>query len=130
MTETLFVIGEQEYNVVKKGLAQATQVSQLGGWLAKYGTQAYRAVQSSSDNAGGIEVLGVILGQLDADALIELFSLLFGCGIEVAREEFDVAVLVDGCFALYENSPAIKRVLNRFFSSSSSTSTPTGQSTQ
>jgi hypothetical protein len=87
-------------------------------------------VQSSDDRAGGIEVIGVILEQLDADALIELFSLLFGCGIEVAREEFDVAILVDGAFAMYENSPAIKRVLNRFFSSSSSTSTPTEQSTQ
>ena len=130
MTETVFEIGGQSYSVVKKGIAQATQVSLLGGWLAKYGTSAYRAVQGSDKNANGLEIVGVIMEQLDADALIELFSLLFGCGIEVAREEFDIAILIDGCFSLYENSPAIKRVLNRFFSSSSSTSTPTEQPTQ
>ena len=39
MTETVFEIGGQSYNVVKKGLAQAQQVSLLGGWLGKYGTQ-------------------------------------------------------------------------------------------
>ena len=130
MAETVFVIGGQEYNVVKKGVAQATQVSHLGGWLAKYGTQAYRAVQNTETTAGGLEVVGVIVGNFDTDALLELFSLLFGCGMDVAREEFDIAILIDGVFAIYENSPAIKRVLNRFFSSKDSTSTPTEQSTQ
>src|SRR5512139_1309717 len=120
MTETVFEIGGQSYNVVKKGLAQAHQVSLLGGWLAKYGTQAYRAVQDNDQRASGIEIVGVIMQHFDADALVELFDLIFGCGLEVAREEFDIAILVDGVFALYENSPALKRVLNRFFSSSSS----------
>ena len=75
-------------------------------------------------------MIGVILEQLDADALIELFSLLFGCGIEVARDGFDIAILIDGAFAVYENSPALKRVLNRFFSAAALTSVPTEQSTQ
>ena len=130
MTETVFVIGGQEYNVVKRGVAQAQQVSHMGGWLAKYGTQAYRAAQGTNTTAGGLEVIGVVLECFDADALLELFSLLFGCGMDVAREEFDISVLIDGAFAIYENSPAIKRLLNRFFSSSSSTSTPTEQPTQ
>jgi hypothetical protein len=130
MTETVFEIGGQSYNVVKKGVAQATQVSHLGVWLGKYGTQAYRAVQNSPDSAGGIAIIGIILSQLDTDALIELYSLLFGCGIDVANEEFDIAVLIDGALALYENSPTIKKVMNRFFSSNRSTSTPIESSTQ
>jgi len=125
MTETVIEIGGQSYNVVKKGIAQAQQVSLLGGWLAKYGTQAYRAVQDNDQRASGIEIVGVIMQHFDADALVELFDLIFGCGLEVAREEFDIAILVDGVFALYENSPALKRVLNRFFSVTSSTVTPT-----
>ncbi len=127
---TTFDIGGQSYSVLKKGLAQAQQVSELGAWLARYGTQAYRAVQDSDEKAGGIEIVGVIFQQLQAESLVELFSLLFGCGVDVAREEFDIATLIDGAFALYENSPAIKRVLSRFFSSSSSTKTVTELPTQ
>ena len=67
MTETVFEIGGQSYNVVKKGIAQAQQVSLLGGWLAKYGTQAYRAVQDNDQRASGIEIIGVILQHFDAE---------------------------------------------------------------
>lgn len=130
MAETVFEIGGQSYNVVKKGLAQAQQVSLLGGWLARYGTQAYRAVQDNDEKASGIEIVGVIMQHFDAEALVELFDLIFGCGLEVAREEFDIAILVDGVFSLYESSPSIKRVLSRFFSVTSSTAMPTGLSTQ
>ena len=130
MAETVFEIGGQSYNVVKKGIAQAAQVSALGGWLAKYGTQAYRAVQDNDEKASGIEIVGVIMRHFDAEALVELFDLLFGCGLDVAREEFDIATLIDGAFAVYENSPSIKRVLSRFFSVTTSIATPTEQSTQ
>lgn len=127
---TTFEIGGQSYGVLKKGIAQARQVSALGIWLGRYGVSAYRAVQETSDDAGGIEILGAILQHLDENALLELFDIVFGCGLEVARDEFDIAILIDGAVAIYENSPAIKRVISRFFSVSSSTSTPTDQSIQ
>jgi hypothetical protein len=127
---TTFEIGGQTYNVVKKGVAQARQVSALGSWLAQYGVEAYRAVQDTSDGASGLEVLGAILEHLDENSLLQLFDILFGCGMDVCRDEFDVALLIDGAVAIYENSPAMKRLMSRFFSVSSSSSTPTEQSTQ
>ena len=132
MTEvtTTFEIGGKSYNVVKKGVAQARQVSALGGWLATYGTQAYRSIQDPTVGSSGVEVLGALLQHLDENALLELFDVLFGCGLDVAREEFDIAILIDGAVVMYENSPAIKRVMSRFFSVSSSTSTPTEPPTQ
>ena len=72
-SNTTFEIGGKSYNVVKKGVAQARQVSALGGWLATYGTQAYRLIQDPSVGSGGIEILGAILQHLDENALLELF---------------------------------------------------------
>lgn len=130
MSNTTFVIAEKEYNVVKKGVAQAEQVTRLGAWLAQYGMQAYRAVNASDDNKQGIEIVGVILQQFTPGALIELFSLVFGCTTETAEAEFDIAMLVDGCASIYENSASIKRLVARFFSGKNSAATPTDTSTQ
>ncbi len=130
MSNTTFEIAGHEYNVVKKGIAQAEQVTRLGAWLAQYGTQAYRAVNASDEKAQGIEIVGVILQQFTPQALIELFSMIFGCTTEVAEAEFDIATLVDGCVSIYENSSSIQRLVSRFFSGKVSTATPTDTSTQ
>ena len=130
MSNTTFEIAGQEYNVIKKGFAQAEQVTRLGAWLAVYGTEVFRAVNASDDKKQGIEIVGVILGQFTPASLIELFSMVFGCTTEVAEAEFDIATLVDGCVAIYENSASIKRLVSRFFSSRTSASTPTDTSTQ
>ena len=63
------------------------------------------------------------MGTLDEGALVELFSMVFGCGVDVANEEFDIALLIEGLVALYENQPSIQRLANRFFSVKPSTST-------
>ncbi len=130
MTETVFEISGVNYSVVKKGRAQARQVADLGRWLAVYGTAAYRKLSQSGDIAemGGIELLSFALSGLDEDALCELFSMIFGCPMDVANEEFDIALLVDGVVALYDNQPAIKRLVNRFFSVSRQPDTGDGSS--
>lgn len=131
MAENVFEINGVNYSVVKKGRAQARQVAELARWLAIYGTSAYRKLQQSGDIAemGGIELMALALGGLDEDALCELFSMVFGCPIDVANEHFDVALLIDGIVALYNNQPAIKRLVERFFSVSKPTSTSDDSST-
>ncbi len=119
MESTVFEINGVNYSVVKKGRAQARQVADLGRWLAVYGTAAYRKLQTNGGEItemGGLELLSLALGGLDEDALCELFSMIFGCPMDVANEEFDIALLVDGVVALYNHQPAIKRLVNRFFS--------------
>jgi hypothetical protein len=127
---TVFDINGVEYNVIKRGLPQANQVADLGRWLAVHGVGAYRAVESEGNVAGGLEMVAAVLATLSGDALVELYALVFGCTIEVSREFFDVAQAVDGVMALYDNSPAIKRLVGRFFSVSASPAAQAATSTQ
>src|SRR5512135_391079 len=120
MSETVFQIGSEQFDVIKKGLRQANQIADLGRWLAVHGAPAYRAVQSMGDTAGGVEQIGAALATLSGDALIELYVTVFGCSVALAEEEFDVSQLVDGIIALYNNSPIVKRLVSRFFSGSNS----------
>ena len=128
MEQTVFEIGGVEYNVVKRGLAQAQQVAEIGRWLAIYGAPAIRAIQDNPDFAemGGMEVVTSMLGTLSGESLVELYSLVFGCPMEVANEYFDIAQMVDGIISLYENQPSIKRLVGRFFGAQRSQSTGAG----
>ena len=125
MEQTKFSINGVEYDVVKKGIAQASQVADLGRWLSIYGTPAIRSIQSDDefDKMGGLELVSAVLGTLSGDALCDLFATVFGCGQAVAKEEFDIALLLDGIMALYNNAPSVKRLVGRFFSVTKQTST-------
>ena len=115
---TIFTIGAQEFNVVKQGYAQAQQVAAVGNWLSIYGsTAARRLFVDGTDlaNKDGFDIAAGVLSAIDADALVELFSLVFGCPLEAAKESFEIELLLDGVTAVYENQPAVKRLLNRFF---------------
>ncbi len=131
MEQTVFTIGEKEYNVVKKGVAQARQVSALGRWLSVYGAPAIRSFQAdeSMQNATTFDILVNLLGLLSDEALLELFSMIFGCGMDEANEYFEVDMLVEGMISLYQNQPAIKRLANRFFSAPKSKDTEEDSST-
>ncbi len=129
MSETVFQIGGQQFDVIKKGLKQANQVAEIGRWLAVHGAPAYRATQQMGDNAGGIEQVAAALSTLSGDALMELYVTVFGCPYDLAEDEFDLNQLIDGIIALYENSPIIKRLVSRFFSGSNSQPSEAGNST-
>jgi hypothetical protein len=123
MTEVLDTvkIGESEYQVIKTGRAQAAQVLQITRWASKHGVKAFKTLQANQvDTANGIEFLGMFIDALDVDALIDLFQALTGCTKEEAELYFDISVLLDVLFDVYERQPAVKRVLDRFFSISSS----------
>ncbi len=129
MSETVFEIGGQQFDVIKKGLKQANQVAEIGRWLAVHGAPAYRATQQTGDNAGGIEQVAAALATLSGDALMELYVTVFGCPYDLAEEEFDLNQLIDGIVALYENSPIVKRLVSRFFSGNNSQPSEAANST-
>lgn len=116
------LVGEKEYNVIKRGRAQADQVLKITRWLATYGVRAADKANKNgglqSDNWASL-LAGLIEG-LDADALIDLFTALIGCTKKEAEEYFDIATLVDAGIAIYEGQPSVRKLIDRFFSSSKS----------
>jgi hypothetical protein len=128
---TIFEINGEKYDVVKRGIAQARQVSSATRWLARYGTPAFRKLSEGNfESMGGFDVVLAVLGSLDENGLVELFEAVFGCSKEVAEQDFDIALLVNGLVALYNNAPALRGLADRFFSPASSENTEGSNSTQ
>ncbi len=123
MEGSVFEIDGKNYNVVKRGREQARQVTLIGSWLVKHGAPTVRAIQGAEglEDMSGIEVIGQALSTLSEDSLIDLFQVVFGCDKKVAEESFDIALLIDGAMAMYNGHPAIQKLVNRFFSGSTST---------
>jgi hypothetical protein len=116
-------VGGKQYPVVKTGRAQAEQVVQVTRWISRHGVKAVEGLQSESGEVSFdsyLSLFGMIIERLTADALIDLFVTLVGCTKAEAEEHFDVATLLDAAFIVYEEQPAVRRLLTRFFSQSSS----------
>ena len=119
-----FEVGGQEFQLVKTGRDQAEQVVQIGQWLSLYGLAALQELADEEGNIqidNGVEMIGTILGQLTADALIDLFSLIIGCPKSFAEKHFDIAILIDAVMFVYESQSSFQRVISRFFSQTTST---------
>lgn len=133
MTELKTInIAERDYVLIKTGRAQAEQVILLTRWASKHGASAFR--QLSEDGVevtklGGAELIGSLVGALNADALIDLFTAIVGCSPEISEEHFDIATLVEAAIFVYEGQPAIKRLIDRFFSMPSSSTSLVEDST-
>lgn len=127
---TVFEIGGEKFNVVKKGIAQARQLAGVSRWLAQYGTPAFRKLTEGDFNSmAGMEIAVVVLGAIDESGLLDLFQIVFGCNREIAEAEFDISLTIDGLVALYNGSPTIKKIADRFFSGASFGSTVDSSST-
>lgn len=114
-------VGNNKYPLVKKGRAQAEQVVSLTRWISKYGMEAFSQIQASAEEVqgkerSGIEFILAAIGSLNADAILDLFVVVTGCTPAEAEEYFDVAQLIDAVTLVYQKQPAIRRVVERFFS--------------
>lgn len=120
MSEQIMVtVGEKEYPLIKRGRAQAEQVSQLLNWLSVYGSDFFASVTDSEGNIslGSIpEIITKLAGVVNTNALMELYMLVTGCSMEEADEYFDIAQMIDVAIELFEKQPSFKKVINRFFS--------------
>lgn len=128
-SETVFKICDNEYDVIKKGRAQAEQVVQFTKWIAKHAMPIVDKISSNQSEEDTLEGLGGttwrglfdgILTELNTDALLSLFVLVFGCSQKIADQCFDVGTLVAGITALWDNQPGIRNVVQRFFSTEQS----------
>ena len=130
---TVFTIGDKEYDVIQVGIGQARQVAALSQWLGKYGKEVTDALLNSDNGFSSDDVLGMImtlLGSLDDNGILTLFEIVFGCTRKVSEKHFDISLLVDGASSLFQHQPAIKRLSERFFSGPSSQSQEEETSTQ
>lgn len=115
-------VGGKHYLIVKRGRAQAAQVLSLTRWLANYGVAALNAVQEKDyQNMTGLSFLSNLVQALDEDALVGLFQVVTGCANDEAEEYFDVATLIDTVVILYNEQPAIQRLITRFLPGTLST---------
>lgn len=115
---TTVEVGGKTYQVVKTGRAHAEQVVLLTKWIKKHGVPAATALQQSGLTDKATNNIEFLLGAIDvltADALIDLFVVATGCSQEEAEIYFDVATLIDAVIAVYQHTPAIQRLLDRFF---------------
>lgn len=124
-------VAGKDYLVVKSGREQATQVLKLTRWLRNYGPALYNEI-TSDDEVGkpGLAFIGRIIDALNEDALIDLFGVVVGCPAEVSEQHFDIAVLIESAIAVYEQQPAIRKLIDRFFSDSPSNEGSEESSTQ
>ena len=128
MTEALeFVeVGGKQYRVIKTGRAQAEQALGLVRWISKHGAKAMQSIipadgaEKKVGAASGIEFLAKFIDALDADALIDLFTVLVGCSPEDSEVYFDIAILVDLVMETYNRQQSLRRLIDRFFSSGNS----------
>lgn len=125
MAEEVFVeFGGKKFDLVKTGRAQARQVYWITRWLSKYGVAALRNISESGTQLNteqGLEFLGKLMENLNEDALIDLFVAATGCEKEEAEVYFDIAILVDAVIKIWDNQPSIRKLIERFFSSTKST---------
>lgn len=115
------VIDGEAYPLITSGRRQALQMQGLTKWASLYGSAILSDLQAQGegDVQVGIDFLLKMLGHLSADALVDLFQAISGCSKEEAELHFDAAVLVDAGIVVYENHPTVRRLLDRFFSTSS-----------
>lgn len=114
------VINGKEYPLITTGRRQAIQMQGLTRWISMYGAEIFTDLQTMSESEGdsGLEFLVRLLRYLSADAMIDLFQAVSGCTQEEAELYFDAAVLIDAGIVVYENHPTVRRLLDRFFSTS------------
>lgn len=119
MSDTVITIAGKEYELVKRGRAQAEQAIKFSHWLTKYALPLFEQFVTPEGDAPDldyVELFSLILDGLSVDALIDLFILLTGCNKKEADEHFEIGILFDAAGVVWDNQPGLRRVVQRFFS--------------
>ena len=70
--------------------------------------------QDGEVEIGNADMVLSMFGAVTAEALVDLFEVVVGCPHSVAKKHFDLEILIEGVLAFFDN-PAIRRVIDRFF---------------
>lgn len=130
---TKVTLGTKSYYLIKSGMDQASQMSELAKWLAKHGMPIFEALTARSEKAAQESEKGekktsttdlfmIILDHVTPDALIDLFSVIVGCPRKMSEKYFDIGILMDAAMVVWDNQPGIRRLVGRFFSTTDSSS--------
>jgi len=133
MTEEKFtvMVAGKEYELIKKGIAQAEQVTKISKWLAIHGLPIFESISGSQDELStNVDMFKAILDNLSPEGLVELFSTVVGCTKKVADKEFDIGILVESATIIWEHQPGLRSLINRFFSTPDSESITVESSTK
>lgn len=123
MSETVMHVAGKEFKIVKKGREQAAQVIDVAKWLKNYGLVALQDMAGEEGEVkveSGADFISNIIDNLSPDALIDLYSILLGSSKKFAEENFDIGDLIEAGSLIYENQPSFRRLIERFFSTSTS----------
>lgn len=119
---TVFSIGGQDINVIKKGRDYARQSGRIMSWLSRYGITAIQQVRESGLYTEGQEVeiytfLTTALGLvLDEEALIELAIAVLAEDKALIEENFDPGWLIDAMLLTWQEQAGIRYAIRRFAS--------------
>lgn len=130
---TKVTIGGKEYELIKTGYDQAVQISALGNWLGNYGLPVLDKLGKDGGEFGAdsnSQLFSAILVSLTPEALVTLFDVIIGCGLKDSKQYFDITVLIESIEVVWDRQVALRNLVNRFFSSTDSTSLPEETSTQ
>jgi hypothetical protein len=130
--KSVIEVAGKKFDVVKKGREQAVQVIDIAKWLKTYGIDSLDELANEEGEVqidSGVDFISQVIESLSADALIDLYTILLGTSKKFADENFDIAVLVEAGIMVYENQPSFRRLIERFFSTSTSEETTEESST-
>jgi hypothetical protein len=91
----VFLIGNRRVSIKKRGRAQAEQIEGLNRWLKEHIAPLTQAVKSASENAVGLDAIVSMMGQLTAEAQMDLSKVVLG------NKDTDGKVLDDSFFDEY-----------------------------
>lgn len=114
-----FLAGDTEFELIKRGRAQAVQIYSLGQWLNHYGKALVDIMTDRPEELGiveGITFFGQILGSIEPDAMLSLYEIILGCSSGFSEANFDIGELIDAAVLVYNEHPTIRRLVDRFFS--------------
>jgi hypothetical protein len=114
-------LGEKDYYLITRGIKQARQITELTNWLANFGVPVYEGMADKDGNIPQMSTAMFLLKAfqyLDEESLIGLYVLFVGCPKKTAEEHFDFGDLIEVIEFVWDNQPGIKRIVNRFFSTS------------
>lgn len=115
------VVAGEEFNVIKTGRDQASQVLAIAKWIKDHGADSLGSMANEEGEIkteGGASFISNLVEGLTVDALIELYVIVLGCSKKFANEHFDIAVLIESLVLIYEEQPSFRRLFERFFSTS------------
>jgi len=112
-------LGDETFCLVRRGRAQLDQINRLREWLRVYAKpaieKAYPQGNEDVKNAGIAEGIELVIGLLDADALVELGCILLLKDKEFVEEHFDISWIIDAIGRVVKFQPAFNKLIQGFF---------------